>query len=100
MRTDPTPAELDSNRPANLRHLGVVADELVAAIKAVSMRLERRIDQLEQRPSLAWHGVHTIGETYPRGAVVALRGLWIAVQPTSATPGTPGSGWQLAVKGK
>ena len=62
-------------------------------------QLESRIAQLEQRPLLKYAGVWKSGESYVEGQLTThAGGLWLSTDPTTLTPGTPGSGWRLIVK--
>jgi hypothetical protein len=63
--------------------------------------LLKRIEELEARPELKYHGVWSAGKTYAENSLVTHSGsLWIAKKTTAAYPGgnaEPGS-WQLCVK--
>ena len=61
--------------------------------------LEQRIKALEQRPLLKYAGVWRSGNSYAEGQLTTHQGgLWLSTDPTTSTPGTPGSGWRLIVK--
>ena len=60
--------------------------------------LERRIAELEQRPSLKYQGVWRSDVQYAGGDTVSHGGgMWVAMGATKARPGD-GRSWQLAVK--
>jgi hypothetical protein len=50
-------------------------------------------------PTVLYRGTHKAGQQYEAGDMVSHQGSgWIAQRATSATPGTPNSGFQLAIK--
>ena len=59
----------------------------------------KRIDALEQRPTVKHCGVYSAGNEYAEASLVTYSGgMWIAERATSAKPGDDGSGWRLVVK--
>ena len=61
--------------------------------------LEARLHALEQRPQLAYKGVHVNAQPYAEGALVTRDGgLWLAERFTNQRPGQVDSGWRLVVK--
>jgi hypothetical protein len=62
-------------------------------------KLKTRIKELEARPALDYTGLHEPGRSYRKGQAVSHGGsVWIAMHDMPNAPGTPNSGWQLAVK--
>lgn len=46
-----------------------------------------------------WKGIWSRGSAHGQGSLVAHKhGLWVAEQATVQEPGTPDSGWRLAIK--
>jgi hypothetical protein len=87
------------------RMAGSIAGAVRQALAGRAAQQDARIADLEQRlagleaSTACYRGLHALSAPYPRGAMVTRGGsLWIAEQPTEATPGEPGSGWRLAVK--
>ena len=61
--------------------------------------LQRRVEELEQRPQVRWMGVYQDGQQYAVGTLVTRSGsLWLATERTGGVPGKEGSGWKLVVK--
>jgi hypothetical protein len=71
-------------------------DHLMSVIK----RLERRILELEQRPTMEYCGVWEVGETYYVGDFVTDAGSMWACEKANAgvRPGSKADVWTLAVK--
>lgn len=60
--------------------------------------LHRRIEQLEQRPSVAYRGVYVDNTEYVEGNLTThAGGLWLALNTTKSRPGTSDH-WKLVVK--
>jgi hypothetical protein len=75
---------------------------LATAFKEVGITTTAaRLDKLEARPELKYHGVWSAGKTYAENSLVTHAGsLWIAKQKTASFPGgqaEPGA-WQLCCK--
>ena len=75
---------------------------LATAFKEVGITTTAaRLDKLEARPELKYHGVWSAGKTYAENSLVTHAGsLWIAKQKTASFPGgqaEPGA-WQLCTK--
>jgi hypothetical protein len=90
-------------RLAYLEHLigdgrdGVLPAGLVDAVAEILNKVESRVTALEQG-QIRFLNIWQPGRSYPANGLVVHRGsLWIALQPTSAPPGTA-EHWQLAVK--
>lgn len=70
--------------------------------------IRKRLDQLEANPPLRYLGTWVENErkddrekvfSWGKGACVTHAGsIWVAMRPTSAEPGTPDSGWQMAIR--
>jgi hypothetical protein len=74
---------------------GAVVDVMGNAVAP----LIARIEQLESRPMVKYHGVYCDDTVYREGSLVTRQGgLWCALRQTRDTPGNDGSGWQLVVK--
>jgi hypothetical protein len=65
--------------------------ELIGEIRGVQRRhiaaLDARVKELEQRPTLKYHGVWKPGEYLAGSAVTKAGSLWIALSDTTAQPG-------------
>jgi hypothetical protein len=60
--------------------------------------LQARLDAVEQK-TISYRGVWSAATNHARNDLVTLAGSgWIATSEPSARPGSPGSGWTLAVK--
>ena len=60
--------------------------------------LEKRVAELEARPTFKYRGVHVVGQQYSPGDFVTDGGcLWYAHRSTVQRPGD-GPDWQLAVR--
>jgi hypothetical protein len=74
---------------------------VIAAISGDLAALKRQVKELQERPTLKYHGVWSAGKTYAENSLVTHAGsLWIAKKTTAAYPGgnaEPGS-WQLCCK--
>ncbi len=58
-----------------------------------------RITEIEARPAFDYTGTFEQGRAYRKGAGMTHGGgIWIALRDYPGTPGTPNSGWVLAVK--
>lgn len=65
------------------------------------IELRARVAALEEASAcnLSYEGIHESGKAYRRNVAVTYGGsLFISERETSARPGTPDSGWRLAVK--
>jgi hypothetical protein len=74
-----------------------VAAEVASYIK----QLHERVAELEAHQALFYAGTWSegAGKAFGKGAACTHHGsLWIATRATCSEPGTPDSGWQLAVK--
>ncbi len=63
--------------------------------------LEHRIGALEARPAagVEYGGTHEVGKAYISGVLVTKQGgLWLALRPTTQTPGMDPASWKLIVK--
>jgi hypothetical protein len=84
---------------APARPITAVIAEMVTPMVAKQKALEQRIAALESRPLLKYAGIHVEGQPYAEAQLVTRSGsLWVSTEPTSTTPGTPGSHWRLIVK--
>ena len=80
-----------------------IADRLAARIAALeTLNVAKRLELLEQRPTLVYRGVWKAGDAYHPGDNVTYAGsLWVCLAPTAERPGEANSAeksWQLAVK--
>jgi hypothetical protein len=77
---------------------GSLARAIVDAVGDVMAEANKRIDQLEQRPSMNYQGVHDEVVEYSRGDVVTCAGAaWIALAKVKGRPGKAAD-WRLMVK--
>jgi hypothetical protein len=109
----PTPDEIaflaqDGRKPATVGMLyKLVTKTVLGTIKGVKdsaheriEALERRVAELEAKPSVSYNGVWGKGQTYQNGDAVTHRvSLWIAtLNHLAGEPGQDFVNWQLAVK--
>ena len=70
----------------------------ISDLVELTAALERRVADLETRPTMSYCGVWKEGAAYQRGDFVTHDGsVWHAWQQTAERPGTS-EAWQLAVK--
>jgi hypothetical protein len=81
------------------KNVEVIADAVIALVKAAIDPLNTRIAALEARPLQKWAGVFIEGASYSEASLTTRAGsLWCAMKTTTTTPGEPGSDWVLIVK--
>jgi hypothetical protein len=79
--------------------MAMVLNPILKSNKAALVGLEKRIAQLEAKPTIKYCGTWTDGATYEKGDGVTHHGaLWICKAQTAAEPSKDFAGWQLAVK--
>jgi hypothetical protein len=72
---------------------------ILATYRHKNNQQDARLDALEQRPQLAYKGVHVDGQAYAEASLVTRDGgLWLAERFTNDRPGQVDSGWRLVVK--
>ncbi|MET4283571.1 hypothetical protein [Bradyrhizobium sp. LA6.12] len=70
---------------------------MLALVEDTARALNKRIQAVEERPTIEYVGVHERGKSYAKGNVVTHGGsAWFAWEGTDASP--PGPPWQLMVK--
>ena len=83
------------------KSLSPIMKGIAGALKPLLEEVYKRLAALESSDSkqlIGYAGVWKEG-AYQKGALVTCRGgLWVAHEPTSDRPGTPGGAWQLIVK--
>ncbi len=78
--------------------IDAVSDGLVKILGDVLPPLRKRIEALEQRPEIAYHGVYVSDQAYVAGSLVTRSGgLWLCLRSTTQAPGQSGD-WKLIVK--
>ena len=91
---------------ADLAHLVKAFNDVIdqqLADRARLAALDTRLAAIETRaasPSVAWHGIHAPGQSYPIGCLVTRAGsLWLSIAsaPGTSTPGSSDA-WKLIVK--
>jgi hypothetical protein len=85
-----------------LREILIVYDSMIQRdfffAREKRVELERRVEELEARPSLHDAGVYEAGTAYSRGAAVSHSGsYWVAKADTTLRPGES-TDWRLIVK--
>lgn len=98
-RPTPQPVRPKSKRLVTQKDLLDTIELVAKCVADITGPLKRRIAELEARPAFDYTGLHVQGRSYRKGQGCTQGGsIWIAMKDYPAAPGTPDSGWQLAVK--
>jgi hypothetical protein len=98
--------ELAFDRIAELERNALTVDNFDAQVADDDRTVELSFGKGDQQrvasfkwPVVLYRGTFKAGQQYDAGDMVSQSGSgWIAQRPTSSTPGTPNSGYQLAIK--